>query len=298
MKQEPCPLVSVNILSFNRKAELRNTLIMVYEQNYKNIEVIVVDNSSSDGSQKMVEAEFPNVILVKLEKNIGIAGWNKGFEIAKGEFILVLDDDSYPDKTTINSGIEFLMKNSNVGVIALDVYNNSTQCYETKEFENGTVTSFIGCGAIIKSDVLKKTGGYSNLIFLYSHEIEFSMRLLNIGYEILFIKGLLVFHNFNQLNRRIRKNSIDNRRLFHELKNRLVILFLHFPIYRIIFRSIRIILGHYFYYFFKGGLKYVFKATNSFLCELPEMLKVRVVLAKEVQRKYGFGSFAGGFFAK
>ena len=90
------PLVTVNILSYNRKDELRNTLTKVYEQDYKNIEVIVVDNASNDGSSEMVIKEFPNAQLIQLEKNIGIAGWNEGFKVAKGEYILVLDDDSYP----------------------------------------------------------------------------------------------------------------------------------------------------------------------------------------------------------
>jgi len=67
------PLVTVNILSYNRKDELRFTLTKVYEQDYKNIEVIVVDNASSDGTLEMVEEEFPNVKLIKLDKNIGIA---------------------------------------------------------------------------------------------------------------------------------------------------------------------------------------------------------------------------------
>ena len=49
------PLVTVNILSFNRKNELRHTLTKVFEQDYKNIEVIVVDNASSDGTQEMVK---------------------------------------------------------------------------------------------------------------------------------------------------------------------------------------------------------------------------------------------------
>ena len=49
------PLVTVNILSYNRKDELRNTLTKVFEQDYKNIEVIVVDNASTDGSGEMVK---------------------------------------------------------------------------------------------------------------------------------------------------------------------------------------------------------------------------------------------------
>ena len=95
------PLVTVNILSFNRIDELRNTLTKVYEQDYKNIEVIVVDNASSDGSSEMVNNEFPSVQLIQMEKNIGIAGWNEGFKVAKGGYVLVLDDDAYPDKNSI-----------------------------------------------------------------------------------------------------------------------------------------------------------------------------------------------------
>ncbi|MEO8232502.1 MAG: glycosyltransferase, partial [Ignavibacteriota bacterium] len=60
------PLVTVNILSFNRKDELRNTITKVYEQDYKNIEVIVVDNASSDDSAEMVRTEFPEVQLIQM----------------------------------------------------------------------------------------------------------------------------------------------------------------------------------------------------------------------------------------
>lgn len=49
------PLVTINILSFNRRNKLRNTLIKVYKQDYKNIEVIVVDNASSDGDSEIGE---------------------------------------------------------------------------------------------------------------------------------------------------------------------------------------------------------------------------------------------------
>ena len=55
------PLVTVNILSFNRKDELRITLTKVFEQDYKNIEVIVVDNASTEVSPEMVEKEFCGV---------------------------------------------------------------------------------------------------------------------------------------------------------------------------------------------------------------------------------------------
>ena len=71
----------------------------------------------------MVEREFPSVHLIKLKKNIGIAGWNEGFKIAKGEYVLVLDDDSYPDADTISNGMDYLIELKNFGILAISIYN-------------------------------------------------------------------------------------------------------------------------------------------------------------------------------
>ena len=69
------PLVSIIILSWNRKDDLRSSLSQVYAIDYPAYEVIVVDNNSSDGSVDMLRSEFPLVIVVALDHNIGIAGW-------------------------------------------------------------------------------------------------------------------------------------------------------------------------------------------------------------------------------
>ncbi len=194
------PLVTVNILSFNRKDELRITLTKVFEQDYKNIEVIVVDNASTDGTQEMVKEEFPQVKLIELEENIGIAGWNKGFEIAKGEYVLVFDDDSYPEESTIKIGLEKLNLRPNTKIIALNVYNTKLKFYETKNYSEYPF-SFIGCGAIIKKDLIDEIGGYNRLYFLYHNELDLSIRCLNCGYKIFFAKDANIIHNLSPKNR-------------------------------------------------------------------------------------------------
>ena len=88
------PLVTINILSFNRKDELRNTLAKVYEQGYKNIEVIVVDNASNDGSPEMVTREFPDVqqrstISLLSSPNVPPIGEKSGHHIVHLEWQLV-----------------------------------------------------------------------------------------------------------------------------------------------------------------------------------------------------------------
>lgn len=120
----------------------------------------------------MVKKEFPDVQLIQLEKNIGIAGWNEGFKVAKGEYVLVLDDDSYPIINTIRIGIIKLMNENKIGIIACNIVIGSQFDLESAsvydELEK-SVNSFVGCGAIIRRNVLETIGGFESELFLYFH---------------------------------------------------------------------------------------------------------------------------------
>lgn len=209
------PLVTVNILSFNRKEELRNTLTKVYEQDYKNIEAIVVDNASSDGSAEMVLKEFPLVKLIQLEKNIGVAGWNEGFKVATGEYVLVLDDDSYPAEGVILDGIKIIEKDDSTGIVAFKIFNSYLQEYESN-FIADEPLSFIGCGALLKKRLLNQLGGYNDLYFLYHNELDLAARSINSGYKIK-MSDKVVIHNFNVNNRNLNNQSIikSRQRYYH-----------------------------------------------------------------------------------
>jgi len=187
------PLVTVNILSFNRKDELRNTLTKVYDQDYKNIEIIVVDNASGDGSSEMVKKEFPDVQLIQLEKNIGIAGWNEGFKVAKGEYVLVLDDDSYPDRLSIKKGIYVLNTNEMIAIVAFNILDQKRSVSQTALYKKPYL-DFVGCGALIRRDKFLQVEGFDPLFFIYAHELDFSIRILNAGFEIDYISDAIVYH--------------------------------------------------------------------------------------------------------
>ena len=223
------PLVTVNILSFNRKDELRNTLTKVFEQDYKNIEVIVVDNASSDGSREMIENEFPNVQLIKLEKNIGIAGWNEGFKVAKGEYILVLDDDAYPMyHNMIDSSIKIFKEGKGIGILGCKVINAQNKSVEIEEdVQNANPITFIGCGAFINPHIFSKTGFFNERLFLYGHENEFSMRVINAGFKIVISNQLQVLHIASPKHRTIVQN-VDKRKQYYFIRNTILTLYLHF----------------------------------------------------------------------
>ncbi len=287
------PLVTVNILSYNRKDELRNTLTKVYEQDYKYIEVIVVDNASNDGSREMVEKEFPNVNLIKLEKNIGIVGWNIGFKAAKGEYVLVLDDDSYPKVNNLirYSVLEF-DKDKLLGVIAFKIWNQRRQVFENEKFSEDRCPHFVGCGAMIKKQVFFEVGGFNELLFLYEHERDFTLRLYDKGYHINYQPNLNIIHISSFLNR------TDKRRKYYFTRNYLIILFLNFYFRKSIFRIVRIALGRLISGIRQGGFLSILKSIISFLLLLPQLIRIRKPVKLAVQKKFIFGAFAGGFHFK
>jgi len=203
---ESTPLVTINILSFNRKDELRYTLIKIYEQEYKNIEVIVVDNASNDGSPEMVKNDFPEVQLIQLNKNIGIAGWNKGFKTAKGEYVLVLDDDSFPEKDAIQKVIDNINGNE-TAVYAFSVYNFKRNFYETEYFV-APYNQFVGCGALINKKIFFLIGEFDESLFIYCHESDFAMRVIEAGYRMEFVKEARINHQ--KVYKRSEGNPINN----------------------------------------------------------------------------------------
>jgi GT2 family glycosyltransferase len=291
------PLVTVNILSYNRKEELRNTLTKVFEQDYKNIEVIVVDNASSDGSPEMVEKEFPSVILIKLDKNIGIAGWNKGFEIAKGEYVLVLDDDSYPEKTALSAALNnIIIINYNVGIVAFNIYNVQKTKFETSFYQSGEVLSFVGCGALIRTSLFKEVGYFSDLFFIYLHEEDFCIRVIDKGYKVIFYPESIVYHLNSLKNRKFNQKKIDHRKYYYGLKNIIIFLFKYFKFTKVFRRIIVIIAGRFLF-----GIKYnstipVFKGVVAFLIRLPILYKKRTLVSENTQKLYKYGKILGGLF--
>jgi len=196
--------VSVVILSYNRRDALRRSLTALQACSDEWSEVIVVDNASDDGSAGMVEAQFPHVRLIRLAENRGISAWNEGFAAARGDYFFVLDDDSYPGPGAIAAAAEHAAADPRVGLVACKVVHPQTGCCVTDRLaqpdhaEPGglayLVNDFVGCGALIRADVYAQIGGFDPDIFLYVHELEYSMRALAHGWRTHYLPAAVVYH--------------------------------------------------------------------------------------------------------
>lgn len=197
------PLVSIVIVSWNRREILRQVLRAIRCQSYEHYEIIVVDNNSKDGTVEMIEREFPDVKLIRLPENMGVWGYNVGFANCKGQFIVGLDDDSFPEKNAIRRAIWALQEDHTIGIVAGTIakpdepYRPSNWWLSTdKPFEEGGADeiAFTGGGFVARADLLKEIGGYPKEFFVYHNEFPVAIAIRLRGYHIKRFSDVIFYH--------------------------------------------------------------------------------------------------------
>lgn len=263
--------VSVVMLSFNRRDDVAEGVGEILSQGHDDLEIIVVDNGSSDGTADMVRERFPRVRLIALEKNIGVAAYNTGFEAAEGDYIVVLDDDSFPEKNAVPRMIAAFEKDPQLGVVAFDVrhYDEFKRNRESgagdvlPAVEEGAQSSryqlaFNGCGVGIRRSVIQEVGGYPGEFFLYWNEQDLSIRVLDAGYRIRWFTDIVSYHKYSPVNRE------SQRAPFYYTRNLLWLIWKYFPAGRMVKDTLRMFYYSFYYTLEQGSFVY-FRAMFSAL---------------------------------
>ena len=116
-------LVSVVILNWNGQAYIKGCLDSVLRQDYGNVEVIVVDNASEDESPDIVHKNYRDVVLIQNRSNLGFSvGNNIGIQRARGDFLLVLNNDTELDRGCITAMKRSIDRDSRYGTSASKIY--------------------------------------------------------------------------------------------------------------------------------------------------------------------------------
>lgn len=113
-------MLSVIIVNYNTENLLHQCLSSVYGRNHQfPIETLVVDNGSLDGSVPMVRRDFPDVRLIENEENVGFARANNiGLEVARGDYVLLLNSDTKVLGDALPKLVTFLDTHSDVAVVS------------------------------------------------------------------------------------------------------------------------------------------------------------------------------------
>ena len=117
--------LSIIIVNYNVKEFLLNLLDSIQKATANlNIETIIVDNNSNDGSIPAVKLKYPHVIAIENKINVGFgAANNQGIEVSNGKYILFLNPDTLVNENTFSKLAEFLNQNDDVGLVGCKVLN-------------------------------------------------------------------------------------------------------------------------------------------------------------------------------
>lgn len=269
--------VSVVIPNWNGKHLLGPCLDSLALQSHPDIEVIVVDNASHDGSADFVKSHHADVTLVELERNLGFApATNRGVERSTGQIIAFLNNDTvcHPDWTAevakaldrdddigfVASKILYLEAKDTINAAGDMVLIDGTALQiGRKEKDTGQYDEprlvFTACGAAsaYRREVLDRVGLFDERFFFLFEDVDLGFRAQLAGYKCLYLPTALVWHHGSAS----LEGKWDKLCVFHGNKNELLILAKNMPgsllrkyFFKILWRHARIIASH-----FKRGLE-------------------------------------------
>lgn len=222
---EHWPKVSVVVLSYNRLSDLRETVAVCEGYTYPNLERIVVDNCSVDGSGDYVRGlTEPFTPIVIGPKNLGSAqGHSVGMRAATGKYVIVMDDDAFVEDAAIYGMVRLFEAHGSLGVVSFNILNHSA------EYESGKVRTyereysaqeiaesfnlFTESAAGFRKSVLEEVDYHQYEYFYYGEDTQLSLRILSAGHNIRITENLFAYHKISNVyrdNRMGEKNGIRN----------------------------------------------------------------------------------------
>lgn len=201
------------IVTYNGEEYIEDCLHSIQKQTCMT-DVLVVDNGSADNTCSLVEKEYPQVRLLKLERNIGFAGANNvgiRYAMERGyEYVLLLNEDTVADQFLIQKLMKYVGKN--VAVIPKIYMNGSrTKVWYAAgqlDFERGVaincredfmdkvmeVTFMTGCCMLIHVNVFAEVGLFDENYFMYYEDTDLSIRMYKHKIKMLYVPDTYVWH--------------------------------------------------------------------------------------------------------
>ena len=295
--------VSIVILNWNGEKYLNDFLpVLLNNTLIPDVEVVVADNASTDGSLALLDAKFPTVKVLKLDKNYGFAGgYNKALELVDAEYFVLLNSDIEVTNDWLSPLLEYMDSNKDVAACQpkIRAYNNREYFehagaaggfidYLGYPFCRGRVMGHVeadrgqyddvidvfwatGACLMIRSEVFKKVGGLDDQFFAHMEEIDLCWRLNARNYRIVCIPQSVVYHVGGGT-----LNTESPYKTYLNFRNNLLMLYINLPqnmlkevlMWRRILDYVAAI--QFFITGKKENAKSVIKARNDFKNMLPE----------------------------
>ena len=297
------PTVSVLIVNFNSGQFVRRAVEMLARQTFRDFEVIVIDNGSTDDSANGLERKAPPVFVIRSSRNLGFAaGNNRAAQQARGRWLALLNPDAFPEPGWLAALVGASEKHPAFAMFGSklvldgdrgrldgvgDVYHVSGMYW--REGQGQPLSSFIdepreifapcAAAALYRRDAFRAAGGFDEDFFCYGEDIDLGFRLRLAGHRALYVPDAVVHHVHSGTTGRYSDFSVyhGHRNLvWTYVKNMPGILFwTYLPFHLILNAASVVALAR------RGQATVVMRAKWDALRGLPRMLAKRAAIQRE-----------------
>jgi len=240
LNMKPLKKVTAIIVNWNDKNVIDECIQSLLDQDRSEIEVIISDNGSKDGSIEYLQRSFPSIKIIENGKNLGFgSAINKGLVIAKGDYIIFLNSDLKLNPKCIGELVKLLESDSNIGgaipkILHIDQQNTINSLGVLINFTGIAYPNLLGqkdpdwiepfesaCGGIfmLRREVYETVGGFDEDLFLYHEDHDLSWRIRLAGWYLKVNPKATMYHHY-KFNKGVRKYySSEKNRLYLLVKN-------------------------------------------------------------------------------
>ena len=219
--------IQISIITINYNG-LANTcaLIETIPFNDYSLEVIVVDNASSEDEATLIEQRYPQVKVIRSKENLGFAGGNNlGIKAALGKYLFFINNDTFfrPQDSNLQHLIDRLESDTKIGMVCPKIrfawgtcpiqfagytplsritLRNKAIGYgeeDLGQYDNAHSTPYAhGAAMMVKREAIERAGLMPECYFLYYEELDWSMMIRRAGYEIWYEPTCTIYHKESQ----------------------------------------------------------------------------------------------------
>lgn len=213
-------MVAIIILTWNKKDYVLTLLGCINDLDYKNYDVIVVDNASTDGTVEALSEGFPDVHLIVNSENLGgTGGFNTGMKYALGkgiyDYLWLLDNDVEVDPQALSKLVDVLESSKEIAVAGSAMYDltdkdkllelgyfidlkrgrfNNNMPAEPSKKDFMIVDSVSSCSLCVSTDAIANVGIWDESYFIYCDDVDWNIRFGQMGYKTASVPGSKIWH--------------------------------------------------------------------------------------------------------
>ena len=214
------PLVSIISVNYNQADITCEMIESLRKLSYRNIEIIIVDNASPGEDPEIIKQRYPEITLIRSEKNLGFAGGNNlAIKQSKGEFLFFLNNDTEVTAGCLESLVTLFQQNATAGIASPKIlfygtddiiqYAGATEISpwtgrnkgigsmekDRGQFDTSAETELAhGAAMMVPRKVIDKVGLMPEIYFLYYEELDWCEMIKRAGYSCHFVGESCIYH--------------------------------------------------------------------------------------------------------